>query len=335
MWVFGPLFNYMIYDLSSHYDNTHSQYRSTSSFWNQPEKASDSWNWKCLLKLRVLAENFVKCTIGNGRRASFWFDNWTPLSPLINSIGTDGPRNLRVPLNAKVCDTCNQDGWSLTNPRSEESLRLHTYLTTISLPSDTQKKDTYDWVVDGKTYAGYSSKAMWAVLRPRAAAVGWFSSVWFKGATPRHAFTMWTANLDRLPTKSRLLGWGMNIDPTCGLCSLHLECRDHLLLSCDFALFIWNAVCIRLQLPQVSFSSWPDLLDWTRTKHVNSPSTLRKLVAQSVIYAIWKQRNNHLHNQTYILPSLIFKEIDREIKNSITARRLKKRFMNLMSCWLH
>ncbi|KAG7558393.1 Reverse transcriptase zinc-binding domain [Arabidopsis thaliana x Arabidopsis arenosa] len=313
----------------------HHNRSSTTSFWNQTEKASDSWNWKCILRLRCLAQNFISCTIGDGRKASFWFDNWTPLGPLIKYIGMEGPRSLRVPLNAKVCEVSNHDGWNIADPRSDPALDLHVYLTSIDKPSASKGQDTFDWVVDGNVCAGFSSSSTWSALRPRANAVDWYRSVWFKGATPKHAFTMWIANLDRLPTKSRLFRWGMNIDPTCGLCSLQVETRDHLLLSCDFAKFLWNAVSTRLQLSHLSFQNWEDLLSWLRIKHDRSPPTLRKLVAHSVIYAIWKQRNNLLHNNTAVLPSVIFKHIDKEIKNSITARRLKKSFKNLMSLWLH
>ncbi|KAG7537291.1 Reverse transcriptase zinc-binding domain, partial [Arabidopsis suecica] len=205
---------------------------------------------------------------------------------------------------------------------------------TISLPSDSLELDSYEWVVEDKICNGFSSSKSWAVLRPRADPVIWFNTVWFKGATPRHAFNMWVANLDRLPTKSRLARWGMNIDTRCGLCSNHHEDRDHLFITCDFALYLWHAVTSRLHLPRIDFSTWSELLVWTCIKHQLSPPTLRKLVAQSVVYNIWKQRNNLLHNQIYILPSLIFKDIDREIKNSISARRHKKRFKNLMSRWL-
>ncbi|KAG7568378.1 Reverse transcriptase zinc-binding domain [Arabidopsis thaliana x Arabidopsis arenosa] len=298
--------------------------------------ASDSWNWRCLLRLRDLAESFVKCNIGNGRAASFWFDNWTPFGPLIKFVGTDGPRALRIPINAKVSDACNSVGWILPSPRSDHVMRLHVYLTNINRPTDDKGTDSYEWMVENKICDGFSARRTWSVLRPRANLVDWSSSVWFKGATPRHAFNMWTANLDRLPTKSRLAAWGVQINTTCGLCSLLPETRDHLLLTCDYALyFIWNAVSSRLHLPQIVFGSWSDLISWTRVLNVRSPPTLRKIIAQAVIYAIWKQRNNLHHNQIYVLPSVIFKDIDRVIKNSITARRLNKRFRLLMSLWLH
>lgn len=238
-------------------------------------------------------------------------------------------------LNATVSDACDHEGWTLANPRSEQALALHLHLTSLNLPSDEHGLDRYDWVVDNKNNNGFSSSKTWAALRPRAELVSWYSSVWFKGNTPKHAFNMWIANLDRLPTKTRLANWGMQIQTTCGLCSRLPETRDHLLLNCDYALYLWNVVSIRLHLQPFTFGSWPELLSWTIKKNDLSPSLLRKLVAQSITYAIWKQRNNLLHNQNFVPPSETFKEVDREIKNTITARRLSKHFKKLMSLWLH
>lgn len=184
------------------------------------------------MRLREVAECFIECNIGNGKDASFWFDNWTPFGPLIKFIGSNGPRDLRVALNAKVSDASNSIGWTIADPRSDQALCLHIHLTSISLPSDAQGRDTYAWVVDNKNCNGFSSSITWEVLRPKADVVDWGGTVWFKGATPKHAFNMWIANLNRLPTKSRLARWGMNINTTCDFCSLEPETRDHLFLSC-------------------------------------------------------------------------------------------------------
>ncbi|XP_010430863.1 PREDICTED: uncharacterized protein LOC104715119 [Camelina sativa] len=127
------------------------------SLWDQPETASNSWNWKCLLRLRNLAEGFIKCTIGNGREASFWFDNWTPFGPLIKFIGYQGPRDLRVPRQAKVADVCDSNGWKLADPRSEQALQLHIHLTTTRNISEAHNTDSYEWVVDNKKCNGFSS----------------------------------------------------------------------------------------------------------------------------------------------------------------------------------
>ncbi|XP_023640353.1 uncharacterized protein LOC111831074 [Capsella rubella] len=61
---------------------------------------------------------------------------------------------------------------------------------------------------------------------------------------------------------------------------------------------------------------------------------IRKLVAQATIYNIWKQRNNFVHNQQKIRPTSIFVILDKEIRNIISAKRLRKQFRNLMQFWL-
>ncbi|CAL9235453.1 unnamed protein product [Arabidopsis halleri] len=75
-------------------------------------------------------------------------------------------------------------------------------------------------------------------------------------------------------------------------------------------------------------------MTWASARNTSAPSTLRKLVTQAIIYATWKQRNNLLHNSQIIPPTTIFKSIDREIINSINARRHRRKFRKLMGNWL-
>ena len=77
-----------------------------------------------MLRLRTIAQAFVKAEVSNGKRTSFWFDSWTPLGPLINYFGDDGPRSLRLSLSSRVIDACNADGWKLPHPRSDAALNL-------------------------------------------------------------------------------------------------------------------------------------------------------------------------------------------------------------------
>ncbi|KAG7585557.1 Reverse transcriptase domain [Arabidopsis thaliana x Arabidopsis arenosa] len=307
---------------------------SISNFWEIKEKVNDTWNWKCLLRLRPLAEKFLRCTVGNGRTASFWWDNWTSYGPLIKFLGEAGPRNLRIPLTARVADAINGEVWSLPAPRSQNSLDLHTYLTTLSLPLQDQEEDEYWWCVNGLDCNGFSSSRTWQVLRQRDSEKAWSSSVWFKGATPRKSFHMWIAHLDRLPTRTRLISWGMQISHLCCLCSSAPETRDHLLLSCDYTGVLWVLALSRLRLQPALFLNWDSLFIWTRGRSASAPSILRKLVTQAIVYATWKQRNNVLHNSQVIPPSIIFRAVDREIINSINARRHRKTFRNLMRHWI-
>lgn len=139
------------------------------SFWDVKAKASDSWLWTSLLKLRHLAKRFIKCSIGNGTKTWFWHENWTPFGPLLDYLGENGPMNLRIPRNARVSDACNSEGWRLASPRSDQALSLQIYLSTIHLPSDSQVNDQFDWYVDDKLCQGFSSSKTWEILRPRKA----------------------------------------------------------------------------------------------------------------------------------------------------------------------
>lgn len=153
---------------------------------------------------------------------------------------------LRIPANAKVDDAFSHDGWILAHPRSEVAVSLHTYLTTVPLPTLSYNEDSFEWVVNEVDCSGFSSALTWEALRPREVEKDWADAIWFKGAVPRNAFNMWVAHLDRLPTRQRLAAWGVAPSSLCCLCSTMTETRDHLLVSCAFASVIWRLVFSRL-----------------------------------------------------------------------------------------
>ncbi|XP_020870158.1 uncharacterized protein LOC110225250 [Arabidopsis lyrata subsp. lyrata] len=145
---------------------------------------------------------------------------------------------------------------------------------------------------------------------------------------------MWVAHLNRLPTRVRLVSWGLNIPSSCCLCSVMEETREHLLLRCVFSAQIWHLVQSKLRLSPCIFISWTSLLVWMKLKIEFAPPILRKLVSHATVYHVWKQRNNLLHNGSSLSPLATFKEIDREIRNTITARRNRKAFRSLMLLWI-
>ncbi|KAL9309953.1 putative EF-hand domain, reverse transcriptase zinc-binding domain-containing protein [Arabidopsis thaliana] len=131
-----------------------------------------------------------------------------------------------------------------------------------------------------------------------------------------------------------MCSWGIITSPLCSLCSLAVESRDHLLLTCFYSAQIWLQILARIDPNRSLFVSWAELLSWLRASSVSAPSTLRKVAAQTSIYHIWKQRNNVIHNQIIIPNVTVFKLINREIKNIITARQQRKRFRHLMQLWI-
>lgn len=290
------------------------------NFWSVKESSRYSWIWNSLLKLRPLAETFIRCNVGNGRNTSFWYDFWTSLGPIIKSLGTNGPRDLRLPLNCSVAATANGEGWSLPAPRSDAALSLHIHLTIVQHPHSSLAEDYYSWEMDDSNSRFYSSAKTWGAIRPRNVTQDWVNSVWFKGNVLKHAFNMWVAHLDRLPTRQRLSSWGMNIPTYCCLCSASEESRDYIFVTCVFAAEIWSLVLSRIDQRHGAFCTWAELLSWTRLNSKAASTILRKIVSQAYIFHVWKQRNNILHNQHSITPQSIFKCIDRDIKRTSSHR---------------
>lgn len=145
---------------------------------------------------------------------------------------------------------------------------------------------------------------------------------------------MWVANYDRLPTRTRLASWGLQLQTNCCLCSLEPETRDHLLLTCQFSKDVWNQILSRLNPPSQLFWNWSELLSWIRASSPTSPSILRKLAVQATVFHLWRQRNNIYHNNCVMAPAVIANMVYRDVKNIILARRKRKQFWNLLSKWL-
>lgn len=312
----------------------HHHHLRNSSFWNVVASPSDPWTWKMLLSLRPLAEQFVKNRVGNGLTSFFWHDSWTSLGPLLKRIGDVGSRPLRIPLNARVVDAYGANGWRLPLSRSPAALAIYEHINTLPAPSLDLGDDSFLWCVGNDVCQGFSVTKTWEALRPRDSEKQWARSVWFKGAVPKHAFHMWVSHLNRLPTRSRLAAWGHIQASDCCLCTIEAETRDHLFLTCGFSSQLWYLVFNRLSPRQRLFSTWAELLSWTRQSSPAAPSLLRLVAAQALIYGIWRQRNNVLHNSQRISPTIIFRMLDREIRNIITSRRRRKHWCSLMLLWI-
>ncbi|KAL1197940.1 hypothetical protein V5N11_013628 [Cardamine amara subsp. amara] len=144
---------------------------------------------------------------------------------------------------------------------------------------------------------------------------------------------MWLSTMDRLPTRSRLASWGMQIPTSCCLCAVFEETRDHLLLRCEVSVSLWRLVLSRLGVQPIFFYNWLALLAWTRCNGTNSPPSLRKIAAHATVYQLWQKRNNIFHNQQTTQIPVIFKQVDMQIRNTISSKRHRRKFRDLMGLW--
>ncbi|CAH2080081.1 unnamed protein product [Thlaspi arvense] len=205
-------------------------------------------------------------------------------------------------------------------------------LTTIELPNPERGEDLYLWKT-GNTHRDFFSTAhTWEEIRPVSPPVPWHKAVWFKGYIPKHAFTFWVAQLDRLPVRTRLVKWGQINNASCCLCNLHDETRDHLLLHCEISIQVWKLVFRRLGEPTVLLLNWSGLVSWMLDPSPQMPLILKLLAAHATIFSIWKERNSRLHESTSHTVDHVFRQIDRSIRDSILARN-RTRNSDLLSSW--
>jgi len=207
---------------------THANVFNRKSFWVTADAARFSKAIRGMLQLKPLLSTFLKCEVGNGKVAAFWWDSWTTLGPLIDFIGPNGPRMLRLPLDARVCDAIRGTHWNLPNARSDSVQTLQILLTTMPLPSQDAGEDVFLWRKPSRSYAKtFSLSGTWDQLRVSTPQVSWSKCVWFKQGIPRATFIFWLVNLKRLPTKDRLLSWGLTVPAACMAASSAPHTKRH------------------------------------------------------------------------------------------------------------
>ena len=61
-----------------------------------------SWMWKKILKCREVAKSLYRVEVKNGRKASFWFEAWSPLGCLQDVLRGRGHIDMGILVNANV-----------------------------------------------------------------------------------------------------------------------------------------------------------------------------------------------------------------------------------------
>lgn len=84
------------------------------------------------------------------------------------------------------------------------------------------------WLSGTKYKDKFSTHDTWMMLRESNQKCAWAKGIWFSQATPKFAFVIWLAMLDRLSTMERVSRWNQGIDTTCVLCKAASETREHL-----------------------------------------------------------------------------------------------------------
>ncbi|XP_019084301.1 PREDICTED: uncharacterized protein LOC109125941 [Camelina sativa] len=274
-----------------------------------------------MLQLKSTLIEFLKCKVGDGCNTSFWYDTWTNFGQLITFIGDAGPRQLRIRKDAKVADAVRNGDWNLPAARSNNSLTLLAALTELPAPTSTSGADSFLWRnATGNFSSSFSSKETWEQLRVHSPPVPLAAVVWFCEHVPRFSFITWLAVLQRFPTRDHLRGWGMNILAACVLCSTGLESHHHMFFNCSYSSEIWCSFASRvLPIPPRSIDEAISQILLLNQPHQAMDSAILKLLLQTVVYHLWKERNSRIFSATSSPPAALRLVMDRSMRDKLLS----------------
>ncbi|KAF3602060.1 hypothetical protein F2Q69_00034053 [Brassica cretica] len=90
----------------------------------------------------------------------------------------------------------------------------------------------------------------------------------------------------------------------------------------------------KLSSTRLTFHSWMQLLNWPSTAPVRPLRILRSVAVQEIVYNLWAEKNNRIFKNKVLTTSELFKIVDRQVRNTISAHKTRKHFKNLMAVWL-
>ncbi|KAF8099057.1 hypothetical protein N665_0253s0006 [Sinapis alba] len=266
-----------------------------------------------MLQLKDQLHDYLRCNIGDGTITLFWYNYWTELDPFFNMFGAFGLRSLRIPLNATVSQAVRNRNWNIPPARSGLAETLQAILSSLEVPRADKCSDVYLWKHHtGGFRASFSSRVTWEFLRIPNPIVPWHTIVWFKEKIPRCSFITWTAFLQRLPTRDRLISWGLTLPPGC-----------HLFFDCPFAIATWNYFCGRYMVFRpTSLDSLGALCRRMHGPHAQRGIVILKLLSQIIVYSLWRERNARIFRDKSMTQEAFSRTIDRTIRDRLLAPSL-------------
>ena len=291
------------------------------SLWLMNDSPRFSSTVRSMLRLKDQLQTFLRCSVRDGSKALFWYDFWTELGPLKLLFGSSGPRSLRIPLSATVSQAVSNNHWNIPPARSEFAETLQIILSTTPVPLPVNGSDTYLWRNQSGGFGpSFSSRVTWERIRTPIPPVPWHSVVWFKEEIPRCSFISWTAFLGRLPTRDRLISWGLNVQPGCVLCSVANESISHLFFHCPFAVAAWTRFCGRyLASPPATLEAIADVCQNLQGPHASRAVVVLKLLNQVIIYNLWRERNARIFTGASLSSEGFFRVVDRAMRDRLLS----------------
>ncbi|XP_022031509.1 uncharacterized protein LOC110932487 [Helianthus annuus] len=171
-------------------------------------------------------------------------------------------------------------------------------MALLGQPGLTGDSDRWIWTLDGS--GAFSVQCVKAALKRQQHVPSPYTIKHNNWVPKKVEILAWRAEMERLPTKCALERRNINVGSIlCPICSEHNETAEHLLVSCGFAQAIWQAISLWLKIPPIFAFGLKDILELHNFVGVSLKSKKAVYaVCLSVMWCVWKARNELIFNQT-------------------------------------
>jgi hypothetical protein len=263
----------------------------------------------CSSAERELFAAATTVTLGDGLAARFWFDSWmdgqTPFA-LMPQLFAVSRRKQRTVHEALLDRRWVQD---LRGRVSSELLPdfVRLWLAAERVHLTPGVPDAFTWLL---TESGsYSTASAYRLQFLGSTDSPLVTSIWEAWAPAKHRLLAWLIVQNRVLTADRLMARQWPNSYFCPLCRRNLETAEHLLIECPWSRSLWSEVASRFGLSSLRPESWRSLGSlpaWLASFAAAVLADVKtcKSITLMVIWAIWRERNDHIfraHERTLVV----------------------------------
>lgn len=148
--------------------------------------------------------------------------------------------------------------------------------------------------------------------------VNWYKMIWHKRNSLKYSVYSWLAIMGGLKTAEALRLRNITVNRTCCLCYANDESVSHLYFECPYSFYILTNIISGMKY----FLLRPNIqqvFDWIRGNYYDNleKSNFYKLVVSSVIYYVWRERNNRIFGNNFQYKSTLLLCIKRALAEKV------------------
>lgn len=119
--------------------------------------------WKKILKYRDKTKNLYRVEVGNGEKASFWYESWSPLGCLNEFLSYRGCIDMGILAEARVADCVN---YRRRHHRFQKLNDIEEKIERVKSRMHQDVEDVSLWrTVSGKFKRNFSTRETWQITR--------------------------------------------------------------------------------------------------------------------------------------------------------------------------